>query len=434
MPWIYRMAVTIMLLALPLYIYVGFRLSKALAKASKSGRFPISKKTARIIVFTVILWFYLWPITLEAYYLTGNFKDLFVYSPQLHWQDYLVLFPSWWGLISVVEIFPYFVVLDIFSGLSRLKIFSSRKEQFDKKQPERPWLSYLKIAIALFFLFYVGVRTYLDTSHVRISTSEVAIENLPKEFQGLRLCLFGDIHVNRYTQGKKLDKLRNTLQTGNEDLIFFTGDLIGRGPDYINQALNVMRNPKGKLASTACMGDHDYWTAPHLIARELKKCGWEFLQNQHHLIPYKGHQILVTGITYVYSRRISIYELEKLLGNAPQADLKILIVHQPREFLVKTAAKYGYHLFLAGHNHGGEVVNHVFGIPLTPSLLETPYWQGQHRVNGLQVVITNGIGRTLAALRYHAPAEITKLVLTSGSQGDSFRENRPPGPPAKAFD
>jgi predicted MPP superfamily phosphohydrolase len=269
----------------------------------------------------------------------------------------------------------------------------------------------LKIAIVLFFLFYVGVRTYLDTSHVRISTSEVAIENLPEEFQGLRLCLFGDIHVNRYTQGKKLDKLKNTLQTGNEDLIFFTGDLIGRGQDYLNQALNVMCNPKEKLASTACMGDHDYWTAPQLISREMERCGWKFLQNQHHLISYKGHRILVTGITYVYSRRISIYELEKLLGNAPKADLKILLVHQPREFLVETAAQYGYHLFFGGHNHGGEVVNHLFGIPFSPAQKETRYCWGQHQFNGLQVIVTNGIGRTLAALRYHAPAEITKLVL-----------------------
>jgi len=420
MPWIYRTAQTIMLLALPLYIYVGFRLSTAIAKTLKSSRLPISKKTARIIVFTVILWFYLWPITLELYYLTGNFRNLFVYSPQLHWPDYLVLFPSWWGLISVVEIFPYFVALDIFAGMSRLKIFSSGKKQSDKKQPGRPWLSYLKIGIALFFLFYVGIRTYFDTTHVRISTTEVVIKNLPKELQGLRLCLFGDIHVNRYTQGKKLDKLKNTLQAGNEDLIFFTGDLIGRGPDYINQALNVLCQPRGKLASTACMGDHDYWTAPNLIARELRRCGWKFLQNHHQLIHYKGRQILVTGITYVYSQRISIAELERLLANAPPADLKILLVHQPREFLVETAARYGYHLFLAGHNHGGEVVNHVFGIPFSPALLETPYWQGQHRCNDMQVVITNGIGRTLAALRYHAPAEIKKLVLASGDQGDSL--------------
>jgi predicted MPP superfamily phosphohydrolase len=404
------MAVKIMLLALPLYIYVGLRLSTAIAKATKSSRFPISKKTARIIVFAVILWFYLWPITLKVYQLNGNFQDLFVYSPQLLWQDYLVLFPSWCGLIIMGEIFPYFLVFDIFTGVSRLKIFSSRKKQSDKKHPERLWLSYLKVGIALFFLFYVGIRTYLDTSHVRISTSEVAIENLPKELQGLRLCLFGDIHVNRYIQGKKLDKLRNTLQTENQDLIFFTGDLISNGPDYINQALNAICNPKGALA-TACMGDHDYWTAPDLIPREMEKCGWKFLQNQHHLITYKGHRILVTGITYIYSRRTSIYELEKLLENAPKADLKIMIVHQPREFIVKTAAKYGYHLFLGGHTHGGEIVNHFFGIPFSPGLLETRYCWGHHRYKGLQVVITNGIGRTLTALRYHAPAEITKLIL-----------------------
>lgn len=414
MPWIYRMAQTIMLVALPIYIYVGLRLSAEIAIASKSSQFPISKKTARIIVFAVILWFYLWPITLEVYYLSGNFRHLFVYKPQLHWQDYLVLFPSWWGLISVVEIFPYFLVLDIFARLSRLKTFSSWKKKFIKKQPERPWLSYLEIGIALFFLFYVGVRTYLDTSHVRISTSEVAIKNLPNELQGLRLCLFGDIHVNRYTQGKKLDKLKNTLQAGNEDLIFFTGDLIGRGPDYINQGLNATCYPQGKLASTACMGDHDYWTAPNLIAREMRRCGWKFLQNHHRLIPYKGRQILVTGITYVYSQRISIDELERLLANAPKADLKILVVHQPREFLVKTAARYGYHLFLGGHTHGGEVVNHFLGIPFSPSLLETRYCWGQHQFNGLKVVITNGIGRTLAGLRYHAPAEITKLILVKG--------------------
>lgn len=421
MPWIYRMAVKIMLLALPLYIYVGLRLSTAITKASKSTRFPISKMTARIIVFAVILWFYLWPITLGVYYLTGNFKDIFIYSSQLQWQDYLVLFPSWWGLISVIEIFPYFLVIDIFSGINRLKIFFSRKKHpdTDKNQPERLWPSYLKIGIAVFFIFYVGIRTYFDTSQVRISTTKVPIKNLPDEFQGLQISLFGDIHVDRFTPGKKLDKLRKTLQSGNENLIFFTGDLISKGQYYINQAFNVMCNPKAKLASAACMGDHDYWTAPNMIPRELKKCGWKFLQNQHHLIPYKGHKILVTGITYVYSKRISKYELEKLLENAPKADLKILIVHQPREFLVETAARYGYHLFLGGHTHGGEVVNHLFGFPVSPGKAETRYCWGKHQVNGLQVVITNGIGRTLASLRYHAPAEITKLVLEK-TRGDSF--------------
>jgi predicted MPP superfamily phosphohydrolase len=405
------MAIKIFLLALPLFLYIGFRLSTAIAHASETGRFPISKKTARLVVFAFILWFYLWPITLWVYQLTGNVRHLFVLQPQLQWQDYLILFPAWWGLISFVEIFPYFLVLDIFGRVSKSKIFSSKKEQPGEKKPRQRWLSYLKIAVALFFLVYVGIRTYWDTNHVRIDKSQVAIENLPEEFEGLKLCLFGDVHMSRYMPGEKLDILKKTLQAGDDDLIFFTGDLNSDGFDFLGKVLKLMCQPKGKLASIACMGDHDYWTAPYKIPLDMEQCGWKFLQDQHHLIPYKGRRILVTGLTYVYSKRISRIELRRLLANAPEADLKILVVHQPRAFLIEIAAQYGYHLALAGHTHGGEVVNHLFWIPFSPGMAETPYCWGHHRYKDLQIVITNGIGRTLAPLRYHAPAQITKLTL-----------------------
>ncbi|MCP5054133.1 MAG: hypothetical protein GY940_43600 [bacterium] len=405
------MAVTIFLLALPLFVYVGLRLSTAIAQASKTSRFPISKKAARIAVFSVILWFYLWPLTLVFYKLTGNISNLFVFNMQLQWQDYLILFPAWWGLITMGEILPYFLALDIYGWFSKRKIFSPGKVQQGEKPPERRWPSYLKVGIALFFLVYVGFRTYWDTSHVHISTSEVAIENLPENLRGLRISLFGDVHMGRNTLPEDLGTLKNTLQSGEEDLIFFTGDLTSRGTRYLDKAFNMMCQPKGKIGSIACMGDHDFWTAPQRIAGELKRCGWKFLENQHHLFSYKGHRILVTGITFVYSSRISETEFRKLLENAPDADLKIMVVHQPREFLVEIASQYGYQLFLGGHTHGGEIVNHLFGIPFSPGLTETRYCWGLHRFNDLQVAITNGIGRTLAGLRYHAPSQITKLVL-----------------------
>jgi predicted MPP superfamily phosphohydrolase len=147
----------------------------------------------------------------------------------------------------------------------------------------------------------------------------------------------------------------------------------------------------------------------------MKKCGWKFLENEHRLIPYKGRQILVTGVTNIYSRRTSKFDLERLLSRAPRADLKILLVHQPRDYLVETAAEYGYHLVLAGHTHGGQIVLHPFGVPVTASQRETRFYRGQYRYKDMAVVVTNGIGLTLAPVRYHAPAEITKLVLATGT-------------------
>ena len=413
MPWVYRMTVLLSLFLLPVFVYVGFRLAAAIKQFAASRGWEISKKKTRLVVFAVILWFYLLPIIFIIYYLWGNFHQLFVFKPSLQWQDYLLLFPFWWGVLTVIEIVPYFAFLDILSGLSRLSLFSTVRLRLPEVLRHRLklWLVYIKVGLVLFFLIYVGCRTYLDTYRIRISETSVAIENLPAEFQGLNLCLFGDIHVNRFTPARKLEKLKDFLQSSDNSLIFFTGDLVSRGIDYIDKALDVTCNPRGYLANIACMGDHDYWAAPRKISREMKQCGWKFLQNNHYLISYKGRQILVTGITHIYSQRITSEELEKILANAPVAHLKILVVHQPMEFLIDAAARYGYHLVLAGHTHGGQMVPHIFGFPITPSRMETRYYRGIYKVGGLYVIVTNGIGQTLAPLRYHAPAEIDRITL-----------------------
>jgi predicted MPP superfamily phosphohydrolase len=347
----------------------------------------------------------LWLAVLVFYRFSGDVSGLFVFNNQLVWQDYLIVFPAWWGLVWAIEIFPYFLLFDLSGWLIKIK-----------RNPVNPGfklekLSYLKIAIAIFFLIYTGIRTYVDTTQMRVNGSEIVIKKLPDELHGLRLALFGDVHMDRYTGEHKLAKLKKTLQAGQEDLIFFTGDLTSRGIDFLAPVYEIMNQPNSRLGSFACMGDHDFWTAANQIPLRLKNKGWHFLENQHQVITHKNRRILVTGITYVYSKRISTIQFKKLLSSAPEADLKILMVHQPREHLVEIASRYGYHLFLAGHTHGGELVPHIFGFPISPAARETRYWQGRHRFQGLQVVITNGIGRTLAALRYHAPAEITSLTL-----------------------
>ncbi|MCP5105916.1 MAG: hypothetical protein GY950_21190, partial [bacterium] len=357
------------------------------------------KKVRWLIIYPVIFWLYLFPLNLGLSFLNGNVREIFVYSDQMHWQDYLFAYPTWWGLAALLGMVPFFFLLDILGLVGRLK-----KAQWR-------WPSYLKIGVMVLFLIYGGIRMYLDTEHVRVSGSEVSIEGLPREFQGLRITFFGDTHVDRYTNGDKLSKLKDILQSGEEDLVFFSGDLISRGMNFISPAMEVVAHPQGKLANIAVMGDHDYWTNRWRIPGELEKNGWTFLEDRHIVIPHNGHRILVTGITHVYSRRMMEYALKRFLKSAPGADLKIMLVHQPLKMVVETAAEYGYHLLLGGHTHGGQLVFHIFGIPVSPGQEETPYWRGRHRVGDMEVVVTNGIGMTLAPVRYHAPAEINRITL-----------------------
>jgi uncharacterized protein len=270
---------------------------------------------------------------------------------------------------------------------------------------------YMKIILVVFFFFYVPIRAWIDTNHPRISNSKITLEGIPEQMKGLRLSLLGDVQVDRYTQHDKLEAMQKRLQVLDHDFLFFAGDIVTSGRDFIAQALQVVCAAEASVAKVACLGDHDFWSDSEGIAQGLQACGWEFLDNQHQVFTYRQKTVLVTGLTHIYSRTLSQPQLEAILAAAPQADLKIILVHQPAPHLIETAERFGYHLFLAGHTHGGQIVFKPFGIPLTPSLLEGPYYSGSYAYGDMQIVVTNGIGLTLAPLRYRSRAEISHLLI-----------------------
>ncbi len=400
MPWPLRMSVTILLLLIIPYIYVGFRLSRAI-----SNIFSVSPASVRIGTFAIVLLLILFPILILLHFVSGNVQDFFVFQSQLHWQDYVFLYPFWLGLIVLIEILPYYLVID---GIHLS--FRITKSPYLKYWVK--WGSILQICMALFFIFFVGIKSYLDTNKLETKQYKVPIEKLPEGLNDISLVLFGDVQVDRYTQGKDLTDLKNHLQKANGDLLFFAGDLVTYGEEFIDQGLNLLCGLDANLGKFNCLGDHDHWANPERITSGLENCGWNFLKNQHHLISHNNHKILVTGIVFIYSRRLSTAHLERLLGSAPTADLKILLVHQPAKKVVRIAKKYGYHLVLAGHTHGGQIVFKPFGYSLTPSRFENEHFSGYKKDGEIALIVTNGIGLTLAPLRYNARAEISKINLT----------------------
>ncbi len=260
-------------------------------------------------------------------------------------------------------------------------------------------------------ILYVPVRTFLDTNNVRLNEIEIAFPSLPRELEGFRIALVGDVQVDRYTTPDKLRRFRQLFERKDVDIATLAGDVVTSGTGFIGRAARALANPPGSLANMAVMGDHDHWADPVAIPTRLRSEGWVFLENQHEILSRGNHSILLTGVTYVYSDHLSEAALRNFLAQAPVADLKIILAHQPAEELVRVARDAGYHLLLAGHTHGGQVVLHPLGIPFTPSRFETEYYSGAYRAGPLHIVVTNGTGLTLAPVRYHAPAELTLVTL-----------------------
>ena len=401
MPWHLRMIITIFLLLIIVYVYFGFRFSRAV-----SNVFFISATKTRISTFSVLFLLNLFPILILLYFVSGNISHFFTLRDQLYWPDYVFLYPFWIGLIVLIEVFPYYLLIDITSI-----VFHIFKVSFLKSWIK--WGSIFQFILPIIFIFYVGIRSYSDTSKTKIKQYLVPVKNLPAELQDLKLVLFADIQVDRYTQKQRLINLKQRINQLNSDLLLSGGDQVTYGEDFIDEGIQILCDMNASFARISCLGDHDYWSNSSKIAAGLKSCGWNFLENQHKLISYHDRKILVTGIVYIYSQKISQVKLDSLLSNAPQADLKILLVHQPAQKIIKAAKEHGYDLVLAGHTHGGQIVFKPFGFSLTPTMFENPHFSGYSDDLGIPVIITNGIGLTLAPLRYNAPAEISKISLVS---------------------
>jgi predicted MPP superfamily phosphohydrolase len=398
MPWAVRMFLIVSAVALPLYLYVGFRTATAIAALSGSP-----PRRARFWALGAIGWLYLLPVLYVGFWLGGNRSAPLLGDTTLGLLDYLFNFPFWWGLIVLLETLPYFLLLEAIGLVSRM---ISAFSPFWRR-----WAPRLRVATLSFIALYAAVRIYLDTFTVNATSVSVQTGVPAPELDSLTITLAADIQVDRYTNGEKIWQFETLFRAHRCDLLLFAGDLVTNGKGFIAQASAIMAHPDCRLGAFAVMGDHDYWSDPNGIPQILRSSGWTFLTDEHHVVEHRGRRILLSGVTYIYSQRISESELRAFLSAAPPADLKILLVHQPAEMLVRLAAEAGYHLVLAGHTHGGQIVLHPFGVPVAPSIFETPFYRGTQRVGNTTVIVTGGVGQSLAPVRYGAPAELTYITL-----------------------
>ena len=93
------------------------------------------------------------------------------------------------------------------------------------------------------------------------------------------------------------------------------------------------------------------------------------------------------------------------MGEASNADVKILLAHQPQS--VYEAAQAGFDLQLSGHTHGG-----MFPLFRWLRSWSQPFQAGLYKYKNTQLYVNSGTGYWGIPWRYETPPEITHLKLT----------------------
>lgn len=401
MPWTLRMLMFFTLAGLLFQYYIARK--TITATVTLTGWPP---KRVRLIAFLIVIWTLLYPLTLlGSYYLRlGNVSQSFQRSSTA--LDLFITYPFWVGMIMAIQLTFIFLLIDA-ARLIFYPYYKNHKAGWMKAQ------SRLIIALVCLGVIYVSWRIYNDLYNVRVRETELQISELPEQLEGFRIVQIADIQADGRTNGSKLQGYVDTVNELKPDVVLFGGDLVTSGTDYIETGAAAMGKMEARYGVYACLGDHDHFSNSEYVTRSLQKNNVTVLDNVATLVPVGPSFLSLTGITNVYRTRPTEGTLKTIEQQRPKGPVNILLTHQPSEWLVDYSLEQGYNLFVAGHTHGGQIVFPLPGFLLTGSSFETDYVTGFYHVGEMLVSVNNGLGMTLAPVRYHAPAEVTLILLKS---------------------
>jgi predicted MPP superfamily phosphohydrolase len=382
-------------------------------KNSLKFLFPkfVSNKTAKIIkILLVVLNIY--PVFLIVDWGFSELTRSQVFIPQSNFFDFLIIYPFWVYLFVAIQSILFFLLLELIK-LLLIPVYKKYKPKIKLGE------SYIVLALTVCFLIYVPARICYD--YFSVDVREVSYEKpgLAGELSNFKIVFISDLHADRYTSKKRLENFITKVNEAHPDLVLIGGDFISSYPDYIGFAAMETGKIKSKYGIYSCVGDHDNWAYPDNpekslteIKESLKKNNISMFDNANKKIVINSQPVLLTFTTDTYVRRVSQSTLTDLVSDTGKYALKILLTHQPGDYLMNSASKHNYDLFLAGHTHGGQITFLFPFINLTPTMFETKYIRGNYNMGKMLIIVTRGLGMSLVPMRYNSSPEITIINIT----------------------
>jgi len=357
-----------------------------------------------------LVWINLYPLVLLFIFTYFGITGSYLTAPESWLADYILIYPFWVAFILMIQCFLFFIPIDLIKLLTFL---------FIKKGEEKLVRihSTLVFIIAGFFILYIPIRVIYDYNTVDVRKIIYEMNGLPQSLENFKIAFIADIQADHYTDEARLEKFVNIVNSLNPDLVLIAGDLITTGPDYIKMSGQEVGKIKSKYGVFSCVGDHDNWAYRNDYAKSLAEVEASLYANKVKMVDngirkinVGGAEINITLITNTYVETISENILDSLTSES-FGDLKIFLAHQPRPHLIEIAQKSDFDLYLAGHTHGGQITFVFPFIQLTPTMFETKYTKGDFWFGSMLLVVTRGLGMSLAPIRYNSTPEVTLIVL-----------------------
>jgi len=237
-------------------------------------------------------------------------------------------------------------------------------------------------------------------------------KNLPSSLIDKKIVQISDIHIGETVEEDFIIKQFNKVTKINPDIVVYTGDFIS--PVGMNQApfdqlkVALAHTAKGKLATLAILGNHDYGSVgknpgrADSLVQILESYGIKVLRNES--LNVNGLNII--GIDDYWRGN---FKPKTAMRNYNKELANLVLVHNPDVCDLDVWSGYDGWI-LSGHTHGGQVRFPFRKASIIPVENEN-YDEGlKHLSGGRTLYINKGLGHSIR-VRWNVRPEITVFTL-----------------------
>ncbi len=308
--------------------------------------------------------------------------------------------------------------LIILSGRGRTREKKIKQIMHGKKAA---WTVLVLSAAFSFAMNYYGM---INAENITVKNYSIKIDKSAGGVKSLKVMLLGDLHMSVNSDPAMYERMAAMVNEQKPDIIFTVGDFFTstyRGLKNPDRYINALKKMKAPMGSYAIYGNHDV-NEPLLVGFPIvkaedairsqdmvdfvEKCGFTMLNDKVITIADGSIQLAgrLDGERYGDGKSVRL-KASKLLKDIDHDKPVIVLEHEPWEF--QSLARAGADLTLCGHTHNGQIFP---GNYIVRYFNENGY--GYKVIDGLQTLVTGGVGYYGPPLRIGTHSEITVIDLT----------------------
>ncbi|MET8273336.1 metallophosphoesterase [Streptomyces sp. NPDC005096] len=258
-------------------------------------------------------------------------------------------------------------------------------------------------AAAVAGLGTVGYGTYGVLRGPRVKRVTVPLAKLPRSAHGFRIAVVSDIHLGPILGRAHTQRIVDTINRTQPDLIAVVGDLVDGTVADLGPAAEPLAGLTARHGAFFVTGNHEYFSGAAQWVDHVRELGLHPLENAR--VETDGFDL--AGVNDIAGESEGQGpDFERALGDRDRTRASVLLAHQP--VVIDDAVAHGVDLQLSGHTHGGQLWpgNYL-------AELANPTVAGLERYGDTQLYVSRGAGAWGPPVRVGAPSDITVVQLAS---------------------